>query len=142
MTSISDFMKNITDYFGDFQNDTVQDMFMKQLSKVKPADYDKLFANIITHYPATWHPDVKALFDAVTALHLNLLEPVSSYKCPVCGETGTMISGVCVVCKYSPTSDGDPNRYREWWQRWQAGEEQVYKLSGLRIGTHLKNEKR
>jgi len=131
MTNISDFMKGITDYFGEFQNETVQDFFTDELARVKPSDYDRLFRNIITHYPATWHPDVKALNDAISALHLNLLEPVSDYQCPVCGKTGTMRGGVCLVCKYSPASDGNPDKYRAWLNAWKQNRVQHYSVSNL-----------
>lgn len=142
MKTISEFMQGIVDYFGTFQNETVQEFFTDELARVKPADYDRLFRNIITHYPATWHPDVKALNDSVNALHLNMLEPVSNIKCPVCGGIGTIKVGVCIVCQYAPATDGDPKEYQEWWKRRMLGKEPQFNISDLyKIGQRIKIEK-
>ena len=142
MKNIQDFISQIENYFGSFQNDMIRQLFAEMLAKVKPNDYENLFVNIITHNPATWHPDVKTLSDAISALHLVLIEPVSNSKCPVCGQKGAFRGGTCLYCKYTPATDGDPEKYREWWSRWQRGEEPHFDISDIcKIGKRLDVEK-
>jgi len=141
MNTIADFMKQISDYYGAFQNKTVQNLFAQHLSQIKPSDYDRTFDYILAHNPATWHPDVKALTDAVKALDLVTVTRASRETCPVCGNVGTFRGGVCVNCKYDINNDGDPKKYKDWWISYQNGNEPVFNISDLcKIGHYEKSE--
>jgi|WetSurMetagenome_2_1015567.scaffolds.fasta_scaffold07944_2 hypothetical protein len=137
ITDVADFIKKVNEYFGGFVNPVVEKVVASYVSRVKPSDYDRIYVYLITHNPATWHPDAKSISDAIAGLHIILLSHVSEIKCPVCGNVGSCRNGVCTVCKYAGVQqDGDPEKYREWWGRWKRGEEPLYDIPFLIQGYH------
>lgn len=128
---IAEFMGVIARYYGGFPNDFAKDLYAEELAYIKPSDYSKLFAYIISNNPASWRPDVKALKDGIKALKIDtLLEPGTTTKCRVCGTTSSS-TGVCPRCKYSPADDGDPAEYRKFWKGIESGEIPRLDFSGL-----------
>ena len=120
MTSIKEFMMQCHTYFGGFQNKTVADEIAKELRYVKPADYHRLYRQLMSDVPANWKPDYKAVNDAIYKLKLDrLVQPGIERVCPVCNSKN-YTNSCCPVCKYDKL-DGDPNKYRKFWEDYKAG---------------------
>lgn len=121
MITIKDFLLKCKAYFGGFENEAVADEVARELRYIKPADYDRLYRQLMISTPATWKPDYKAVMDAIYKLKLDRLEqPGVTKTCPVC-KTVNHSNSCCPVCKYD-TADGDPNEYRKFWESWKSGE--------------------
>jgi hypothetical protein len=132
ITKISEMLTAIEQYFGGFNNEIVKTMFAEELAYIKQSDFNAIFRHIITHNPSSWHPDIKALNDAVIALKIDTLnEPARERKCPVCG-TVNYSSGCCPVCKYAGSDDGTPDEYRAFWTDWKAGKVPKFDFSTIR----------
>ncbi|MFA5659528.1 MAG: hypothetical protein WC900_09635 [Oscillospiraceae bacterium] len=125
ITDVADFIVKVNEYFGGFVNPIVEKVVASYVSRVKPSDYDKIYVYLITHNPATWHPDAKSISDAITGLGIELVSRLSETKCPVCGSY-MFKAGCCVQCNYSPATDGSPEEYRKWWKSVQEGKAEIY----------------
>lgn len=132
MRTIKEFMGSVFDYFGGFQNNTVADMVAEELAYIKPSDYDALFRQLVVTLPATWKPDLKSVTEAITRARIVQLEERGVEKiCPVCA-TVNYSSGVCPTCKYDGgLRDGTPDQYRDFWQKWNAGQVTKFDVAGI-----------
>jgi len=132
MKTIKEFMTGIVDYFGGCANNTVADMIAEELAYIKPSDYDVLFRQLVTSIPASWKPDYKSLTEAITRSRVVQLEERGTEKtCPVCG-TVDYSSGLCPCCKYDGgIRDGTPDQYRDFWNKWNAGQVTKFDVAGL-----------
>lgn len=133
VTRISEMLTAIEQYFGGFNNAMVKQLFAEELAYIKPSDYNAIFRYIITHNPSSWHPDIKSLHDAVTALKIDTLsEPGKERTCPVC-DTIRHTTGCCPKCQYAGPSDGTPEEYRTFWQNWLNNKVPRFDWSSIKI---------
>lgn len=122
INSIGEFLAEVNAYFrGGLGNEKIESLLAKKLATVKPGNLQRLFDKLIETHPANFSPDVKALTEAIQLAGIVVID--HSDKTLVCASCGASFasSGVCPVCKYSGTDDGDPRAYFAWYQDFIAG---------------------
>ena len=94
----SEFMAEITGYYGDFQNDTVAKRFVMKLNKINDSDLDKLLEWFFDNIPAKWPVDVTTLTKGVNSCTIFLQE--EKKRCPICTSPNIESAKFCCNCGY------------------------------------------
>jgi len=105
----SEFLNEITGYYGDFQNDTVAKRFVMKLNKINDSDLDKLLDWFFDNIPAKWPVDVTTLTKGVNSCTIFLQE--EKKRCPICTSTNIETAKFCCNCCYDFSIP--PEEYRK-----------------------------
>jgi len=103
-----EFITELTNYYGGFQNDAVAKLFVQTLNKIDESDLDRLFEWLLVNIPANWKVDVTTLTKGVNSCCIFFKEPKK--RCPICNALNGEKARFCSNCGYDYSVPAD--RYR------------------------------
>lgn len=104
-----EFLSQIVNYYGDFQNMAVFSNFSRILKKIDDSDLEKLLDYFMSEIPCGFKIDVKSLMDACRKTCTNFI--VIRKACPVCGFQSPEENNLCNHCGYDFSID--PETYKK-----------------------------